>query len=107
MKRQRVLSVGLTALAAAMTVGVSDAAAAPCGLNVYRVQSNANGTGTFRAYTIRNCHSYNVSRRVDVRLGGDGSCHFIFGTASWSGGETVYGEVFVPVGGGIRGIKAC
>jgi hypothetical protein len=46
----------------------------PCGVSVIRVTSDASRLGNFYDVAVRNCHSYRVSRKTDVKLAGDTPC---------------------------------
>jgi hypothetical protein len=70
-------------------------AAAPCGLTWISLPYYV------KRYTIRNCHSYVVWRKLDIRLGSDGDCHAIgaYTEGTW--------DIVVRPPAAIRGMKAC
>lgn len=104
-------AAGVTvALAGAVTFAAPSAAtagqpsiAAPCGLDGV-MRSHPVAGWNWYYYSIRNCHSYNVWRFVNVSntVSDDGRCHFI------PAGGTVQSRLEInTMYDGIYGLKAC
>lgn len=83
----------------AATLEVDSFIGVPCGLDGYYTPGPAGGR--YYHYTIKNCHSYTVRRRVDVNNGRDGACHRI------GRYNVAKGYVYVPFYGSIRGMVQC
>jgi hypothetical protein len=78
-------------------------AAAPCGLDGV-MRSHPVAGWNWYYYSIRNCHSYDVWRFVNVSntVTDDGRCHFV------PAGGTVYSRLEInTLYDGIYGLKAC
>lgn len=94
--------VTLAAPAASAAEGPS-IAAYPCGLSG-EMRSYPSPGWNWYYYRIRNCHSYDVNRRVDVSntVSDDGRCHFV------PAGGTVQSRMLINTQyDGIYGLKAC
>ncbi|MEU4829589.1 hypothetical protein [Streptosporangium sp. NPDC023615] len=75
-------------------------AAAPCGLS-HSTGDVPGGPLKIVYYTIRNCHSYTVQRKLDIAGTTDGPCHTI------GGGGTVSSTRVIAGWASVRGMKAC
>jgi hypothetical protein len=74
--------------------------AAPCGLS-YTTGDVPGGPLKIVYYTIRNCHSYTVKRKLDIAGTTDGPCLTIHA------GGTVSNTRVIAGWAGVRGIKPC
>ncbi len=94
------ITIAAPAASAAETPSI---AADPCGLSGEMRPYPSPGWNWYY-YRIRNCHSYDVRRRVDVSntVSDDGRCHFI------PAGGTVLSRMEINTQyDGIYGLKAC
>jgi hypothetical protein len=98
------LAGGMTLAApTAAIAGAPSIAADPCGLSGEMRSHPAPGWNWYN-YRIRNCHNYDVRRRVDVSntVSDDGRCHFV------PAGGTVLSRMEINTQyDGIYGLKAC
>ncbi|MFI6507043.1 hypothetical protein ACIBCT_05510 [Streptosporangium sp. NPDC050855] len=74
--------------------------AVPCGLT-HSTGDLPGGPLKIVYYTIRNCHSYTVQRKLEIAGTTDGSCHTI------PGGRTVSSSRVIAGWASVRGMKAC
>jgi hypothetical protein len=98
------LAGGMTLAApSALAAEPPSIAADPCGLSG-EMRGHQLAGWNWYYYRIRNCHSYDVRRRVDVSntVSSDGRCHFV------PAGGTVLSRMEINTQyDGIYGLKAC
>ncbi|MER7130944.1 hypothetical protein [Streptosporangium saharense] len=100
-KRLAISAAMVGVLTSGMAVlGTAEAAAAPCGLS-YTTGDVPGGPLKIVYYTIVNCHSYTVKRKLDVAGSTDGPCLTI------PGGRAVSQTRIIAGWAGVRGMKAC
>ncbi|WP_026423300.1 hypothetical protein [Actinokineospora inagensis] len=101
-KRLAASAATIALLTSGMAVlGASEAAAAaPCGLS-YSVGDVPGGPLKIVYYTIRNCHSYTVKRKLDIAGTTDGPCHTI------GAGDTISATRIIAGWAAVRDIKPC